>query len=81
MTQIAPTLLRNLDAEPLGCLCDALPRFVVFNVGDALHLIEASYCVSDMTCVNQRLFPLFGEGELVVSSVHSGQQYSILPTF
>ncbi len=69
MAQVTPALLRYLHAELLGGIHDAIPRSVAFGVTHALYLIEASYGVSDMACVCQRLFPLFGESELIAAQL------------
>jgi hypothetical protein len=69
VAQITPALLRYLYSEPLGGSRDALPSSVAFSVAHAFYLIETSNGVSDMTCVDQRLLPLFGEGELVVAQL------------
>jgi hypothetical protein len=67
VAQVTPALLGQVNVESLGRPGDALPGDVSFSVADALYLIESSYGVSDMTCIDQWLFPLFGEGELVVA--------------
>ena len=73
MAQITPTRLRYLYTELLGSFDYALPRCVAFSVAHALYLVEASYRVSDMTCVDQRFFPLLRKGEcIVVQSVLLG---------
>jgi hypothetical protein len=69
VAQITPALLRYLYSEPLGGFRDALPSSVALIVVNALDLVEASYSVPDVTCVDQRLFPLLGEGELVVAQL------------
>jgi hypothetical protein len=56
-----------MHAELLGRVGYALPSDVAFSLADSLYLVEAGYCVSDMTGVDQGFFPLVREGELVVS--------------
>ena len=81
MAQISPAFLRQLDAELLRGLHNALPRPVSFGVAHALHLIESGYGVSDVTRVDQRLFPLCGKSELVVAQLILLSSVRICRTF
>ena len=66
MAQVTPAFFRYWTPNFLAASVMRSHARVAFSVAHALHLIESGYRVSDMTCVDQRLFPLCGEGELVV---------------
>ena len=66
MEQITPAVLRYQYSEPLRGFDYALPSHVAFSVAHALYLVKTSYGVPDMSCVDQRFFPLLRKGELVV---------------
>jgi hypothetical protein len=67
VTQITPAVLRHLHSELLGSFSDAFPRDVAFSLADALDLVEASYCVSHMTGIDQWFLALVGGSELFVT--------------
>ena len=61
---MTPPGLVQLNAVKLCSRLNALPSGVTFSVSHALYLIEASYGISIMAGVLQRLLALRGEGEL-----------------
>ena len=62
--QLAPVLLVQLHAEPLGSVLDALPSRLPLGVADPLNLAEARDGGADVPGILQRLLALGREGEL-----------------
>jgi hypothetical protein len=77
VAQVTPAFFRYPYPEPAGGVPNTLPRHRAFSVSNALNLIKASYCTSNVTCVNQGLFPLRRESELLVAqtAVHTAAQF------
>ncbi len=70
--EFPPVFLLHIDTVFFRSSRDPFPGGIALGVGHSFHLIEAGYCVADVSCVMDGLFAFFRESEVSIVDMIAG---------